>query len=159
MIVGTLLVPVSALAAVYLTGPSQAEAGETSPVASTSALFSSQARMDAEFASLPQNQDDPNLEEDLANACGPAGEELVTLEATGSITDLQQAALDALRGICEENGTPLPGKLAPEPVVQTVVVSGPAQGSSVDGQDHEEYEEEHEEEHQEEHDEHDEHDD
>ncbi len=58
--------------------------------------------------------------EDLAAACGPAGMALVTAEADKTITPLQQAALDALRPICEGQGTPLPGKTAPDPIVQTV---------------------------------------
>jgi hypothetical protein len=61
---------------------------------------------------------------DLTAACGPAGMELVALEQVGAISAVQQAALDALRGICEQEGIPLPGRPAPEPITETVVIAG-----------------------------------
>jgi len=48
----------------------------------------------------------------LEVACGRDGLRLFAAEADGSITALQQAALDALRPICAEEGTALPGASA-----------------------------------------------
>jgi hypothetical protein len=65
-------------------------------------------------------------------------------EANGSITELQQSALDALREICAQQGMPLPGKPVPEPIVQTVVSASSAppvtQGSFEDESEHEKHE-------------------
>ena len=45
---------------------------------------------------------------DLVRACGVEGWYLVELEADGSIDATQQAALDAVRPICDDAGLPLP---------------------------------------------------
>lgn len=45
---------------------------------------------------------------DIDVACGEEGMELVAAEADGSISEVQRAALDALRDICETEGRPLP---------------------------------------------------
>jgi hypothetical protein len=52
----------------------------------------------------------------------------VAAEAGGSIGDIAQGALDALREICAQQGMPLPGKPVPPPITQTVVLAdnGPA---------------------------------
>ena len=52
--------------------------------------------------------------EDLVRACGVEGHYLVDLEAVGAIDEIQQAALNALRPICEDAGLALP----PAPVVE-----------------------------------------
>jgi len=104
VILGTLLVPLSAYAA--------------------SALF------DAGDAakSLPNVERSvtgaPTVAADMGTACGEAGLAMVAVETAGTISELQQAALDALRGICAEQGIPLP---APElePVVAGVTQSSP----------------------------------
>lgn len=64
---------------------------------------------------------------DLEAACGPLGQELVAAEASGDIDAVQQAALDALRPICEEAGSPLPPPPAAEPevVYATAAATGP----------------------------------
>jgi hypothetical protein len=101
---------------------------------------------------------------DLDSACGPDGMTLIGAEADGTITDVQQAALDALRQICEQNGSPLPGPAAPPPVVKTVVqasntgassatAAGTGEGSAYEDDDHGEHEdqgehEDHEDEHE-----------
>lgn len=68
--------------------------------------------------------------EDLVRACGVEGHYLVDLEAAGAIDDIQQAALNALRPICEEAGLPLPAApiVEGETVVETVTVIGTAPG-------------------------------
>ncbi len=107
VILGTLLIPVSALAAFAFVSPSSGTETTQSniPIAT-----------DVGFNPFEATA------EDLARACGPAGMELVIAEDNGSITDVQQAALDALREICAKQGIQLPGKAAPEPIVQQIVV-------------------------------------
>jgi hypothetical protein len=60
---------------------------------------------------------------DLIEACGEAGSEMVALEAEGTISALQQAALDALRPICADHGLALPAPPKPSPVTETVLVA------------------------------------
>lgn len=81
---------------------------------------------------------------DLQTACTEDGPDLAAKEQAGTITALEQAALDALRPICEDNDTPLPGTAQPEPAVQVVTVveqTAPATtvqpGSSYQDDDHE----------------------
>jgi hypothetical protein len=110
VILGTVLVPLSAFAAsVLISNGSGVEAVATSttapPVSDT--VFAAQTATPS----------------DLEAACGEAGLILVEAESDGSATEVQQAALDALREICDQQGTPLPGKPAPDPITQTVVVS------------------------------------
>jgi hypothetical protein len=50
---------------------------------------------------------------DLGVACGEEGMQLVAAEAGGFITEVQQAALDALRDICAAANLPLPGPAVP----------------------------------------------
>ena len=61
---------------------------------------------------------------DIDSACGPAAKQLTDAEADGSITPLQQAALDALRPICDAEGRPV----AEPPVV--VAADGTVQAGS-----------------------------
>jgi hypothetical protein len=74
--------------------------------------------------------------EDLVRACGVEGHYLVDLEATGAIDEIQQAALNALRPICEDTGLPLPAAppVEGETIVETVTVvrtvPGPVDGAS-----------------------------
>ncbi len=85
--------------------------------------------------------------DDLSSACGTDGMTLVGFEAEGTITDIQQAALDALRQICEDAGTPLPGPAAPPPVVRTVQAAANGVSSGPDsvvqsGEHHDDHEDE-----------------
>jgi hypothetical protein len=140
---GTLLIPLSAFAASVLikdVPPVESTTSVTAPaVPQPTAGFATQTATAA----------------DLLAACGVEGLRLVQAEAEQSISSIQQAALDALREICVQEGMPLPGKPAPEPVTQTVVVnaapSTTVSQSSSDDQSRVEHEEEHEEhEHEEE---------
>ncbi len=114
VILGIALVPIAAVAATLLSGEdvTPAEATETTvaaPQPSPSIAEIAYANVEA-------------TAEDLAYACGEGGLWLVDAESSGEITPLQQAALDALRGICEGQGTPLPGKAAPPPIIETRTV-------------------------------------
>lgn len=139
--VGTLLIPLSAFAASVLVK----EAAPTEPT--TSVPSRSAPQVESVFATQAASA------ADLAAACGVEGMRLVDAEANHSISGVQQAALDALREICAQEGRPLPGKPAPDPVTRTVVVNASpsvsgSQGSS-DDQSEVEQQEEHENEHQE----------
>lgn len=115
IIVGMLLIPVSAVAAVMLTEHETQPASDedtTTTVAETPATVA-----EIVYANVGATT------EDLAYACGEGGLWLVDAETSGAITPVQQAALDALRGICEGQGTPLPGKAAPPPITQTRTVT------------------------------------
>ena len=130
---GTLLIPLTAFAASALVGDGMA----AEPVTTVgSAVFATQAD--------PGSDGQAATAADLVAACGQAGLDLVDGEANGSITELQQSALDALREICAQQGMPLPGKPVPEPIVQTVVSASSAppvtQGSFEDESEHEEHE-------------------
>jgi hypothetical protein len=107
VVLGTLLVPLSAYAASSLV------AAGTEPNPETVA----QGSQAAETGFTEQSA----IAADLEAACGGAGLEMVAAETAGSITDLQQAALDALRQICVEQGRSLPAPHAPDPVAQNVV--------------------------------------
>jgi hypothetical protein len=109
MIVGLLVVPLTAAAAMWLGDPAEGgsdASGTTTPSNEIEAATSTTVGQEAS---------------DLQVACGAEGMQLVALEQDGSITDVQQAALDALRDLCDQQGLPLPAAPAAEPVVQTVV--------------------------------------
>jgi hypothetical protein len=75
---------------------------------------------------------------DIDIACGDEGLQLVAAEADGSISDVQQAALDALRGICADQGRPLPGPTALAPTATTPTtdaVPSTSVGTSPDSDD------------------------
>lgn len=122
ILVGTLLVPLTALAAIWLTDPDR---GEEPSIPTTNAIPATTA--------TTQSTSDATIDitADLQAACGPEGMQLVSLEESQAITDVQQAALDALRGVCEQQGIPLPSKPAPEPIVQTVVLPATATAGPV----------------------------
>ncbi len=81
---------------------------------------------------------------DIDTACGEEGLELVDRETAETITELEQAALDALRPICLEAGLALPDAAVPPAIVlvETVVsppkvttTAPPAGGDGVTGDD------------------------
>ncbi len=122
LVVGLLLVPVSAVAAVALVNPDAA--AEPEEVVA--------AEVVVDTASTTEGVADTVVPEiasgdDIAEACGEQGLALVVKESEGTISPLEQAALDSLRAICLTEGLELPGPPAPEAVVQTVtVVAGPS---------------------------------
>ena len=121
IIAGMMLIPVSAVAAVMLTDH-EATVAVAEDTTTTVAIQPPPSIAEIVYADVGATA------EDLAYACGEGGLWLVEAENAGAITPVQQAALDALRGICEGQGTPLPGKAAPPPIVQTrtVTVNVPA---------------------------------
>jgi hypothetical protein len=144
MIVGTLLVPLTALAAIWLADPETAEEIPTPSVVDLTSVSTA--------TSPSTTAETRDIAADLEAACGPEGLQLVSLEDSRAITDVQQAALDALREVCLQQGTPLPPKPAPEPTVQTVVVpatatASPAPSSTPTSYDDDHDDDEHEDEH------------
>ena len=119
LILGLLLIPVSAVAALALvdrtvTDDDALAAASAEPLSAVTTVVAANAAAE------------PTTEADLAMACGDEGWALVEKEIDGTINGLEQAALDALRGICESAGMPLAGPPAPAPIVRTVQVTTPA---------------------------------
>jgi len=115
ILIGTLLVPLSALAAVVLvdTAPSDVATDPTPPTTT---------------AAAPAPVTPPSRHSDLLAACGADGMKLVDLETAGVASDVQQAALDALRPICGEAGMPLPEGPAPTAAPDVAVVEASGAG-------------------------------
>lgn len=122
LVIGLLLVPLSAVAAVALVNPDAAAESEEMTEAVVEEATATTA---AEELVVPEIASG----DDLELACGEQGLALVTKETEATISPLEQAALDSLRAICSAEGMELPGPPAPEPVVETVtVVAAPASG-------------------------------
>jgi len=123
LILGLLLIPLSAVAATALIssdGESESDDAGVIVVEVPETTVPTTEAVEAEtvFVTEPPTA----TRADLEAACGPEGLELVEREAAGTITDLEQAALDSLRQICAEEGLELAGPPAPPPVVRTVKV-------------------------------------
>lgn len=114
VILGMALIPLSAIGAVLLTGQGGEAAAQTT---GDTIADNPPAVTQIAYSGVEASADD------LAYACGKGGKKLVKAEDAGTITDLQQSALDALREICDSQGTPLPGKEAPPPIVETRFVT------------------------------------
>ncbi len=130
LLIGALAVPLLALAANGLIeGNGSQDQADESEVASLSPLLSESIEKVVDTEKV----DEPT-EDYLAAACGSDGLALVDKEADGSIDAIEQAALDALRPICDEAGLTLPEAPQVAPVVQKVVVveQVPAPATSVD---------------------------
>lgn len=158
VLLGMALIPVAAVVAVAVVNPQTEAEGTPEPLVAltTTSTAASEAMLIVEPISASSD--------DLADACGQDGLELVQLEQDKAISDVQQAALDALRLLCEEKGMPLPGPAAPPPIVTTKVieVATPASPTTSmvesdaqyeDHEDHEDHEDEEDEEdeHEEDH--------
>ena len=121
LIIGLLLVPLSAVAAVALVNPDAS--AEPEEVAATAVAETTTTMTAVAETTVPEIASD----EDLELACGEQGMALTTKEADATISPLEQAALDSLRAICLAEGMELPGPPAPEAVIETVtVVAAPA---------------------------------
>jgi hypothetical protein len=124
LILGLLLIPLSAVAATALISNDDGETGEDDAavvvveVPETTIPTTEAVAAETVFVTEPPTA----TRADLEAACGPEGLELVERELDGAITDLEQAALDSLRQICLEEGLELAGPPAPPPVVRTVKV-------------------------------------
>jgi hypothetical protein len=119
VIAGLLLVPATAIAAVAIVGatvrPPTAEAieGVTETTEAIEDTTTTTTLVDVEGLSDA---------EALEKACTESAERLIEQELDESIDDLEMAALDALRQICDEHGLTVAGPPEPEPIVQVVTV-------------------------------------
>ncbi len=125
LVVGLLLVPLSAVAAVALVNP-DATAEPEEAVAVEMIVEEVTSTTTAEAIEIPEIASD----DDLAAACGEQGLALVEKEAAGTISPLEQAALDSLRAICSSEAMHLPGPPAPVAVVETVTVAAAPTGGA-----------------------------
>jgi len=131
LLIGALAVPLLALAANGLIeGNGSQDQADEPEVASLSPFLSESIE---KVVDTDKQVEEPT-EDYLAAACGSDGLALVDKETDGSIDAIEQAALDALRPICDEAGLALPAAPEVAPVVQRVVVveQVPAPATSVD---------------------------
>lgn len=133
LFLGLLLIPLSAVAATALMsngGGTGTDGDEASVVVvdvpETTVTTTEPATSETVFVTEPPTA----TRADLETACGSEGLELVEREAAETITDLEQAALDALRQICAEEGLEIAGPPAPPPVVRTVSVVDSSAGAT-----------------------------
>ena len=83
-------------------------AAESSPVATAEAwLLPAPVVITTEATTTTEAIQAADADMDLQTACLVDGQILVAAEAAGTITDVEQAALDALRDICDAAGMPL----------------------------------------------------
>lgn len=128
VVAGLLLVPASAIAAVAIVGATRSpspgmEAASTTTVSNVNAL------------AVPASLADIDVSDDhIDEACGTDAGALVAFEQDGSISDIQAAALDALREICSDHGRPIAAAPAPAPVVR-VVKSAPSTPTTTEATD------------------------
>ena len=115
MLIGALAIPLLALAANGLIEGNGSEDQTEASVTAAPLLFLSEPIEKVIDAAAPD-------EDHVAAACGPDGQVLIERELDGSIDPIEQAALDALRPICDEAGLAIPDAPTPAPVVQQVVV-------------------------------------
>lgn len=155
VIAGLLLVPVTAIAAVAIVGatarPPAAEAIEE-------VTETTEAIEDTTTTSVLVDVDSLSDADALAKACTESAEDLIEQERDESIDELEMAALDALRQICDEHGLMIAGPPEPEPIVQVVTVrQAPPSSSTTQAHDayidDDEYEDHEDEDHEDEEDE------
>ncbi|MEN8235563.1 MAG: hypothetical protein ABFR89_11665 [Actinomycetota bacterium] len=125
---GLLLVPATAIAALAIVGsvsrpPAAVAATDLSTTSTTGAPETSLT------TSTTVTDDERTDEEAIQDACTLDAQELLEKELDASITEVEAAALDALREICEAHDLPIAGPPVPEPIVQVVSVRGPSSSS------------------------------
>lgn len=118
-VAGVVLLPAAAILSVALIGQAAPEEPvEAALVADTTVAA---VVVQAEAPASPFLSD-----LDIWTACVPDAAGLIEKETAGTITPVEDAALDALRAICAEEGIPLDGPPPPPPVSRTVYVNGPS---------------------------------
>lgn len=122
LILGLLLIPLSAVAAAAVISNDEAPPAEVAAAVGEVAPTTTTALEGEAVETVFVTEPPVPTKADLEAACGDEGWDLVEREVDGSITDLEQAALDALRQICAEEGFEFPGPPALPAVVRTVTV-------------------------------------
>jgi len=112
--IGLVAAPALALVASGLLG-GQAKAGEPATAAAAAV---------APVTDAPAAAATTTSAADLVSACTSEGADLVARESAGTLSDLQQAALDALRPICEAEGFSL--EAAPTAEIEAPVTAAAA---------------------------------
>ncbi len=139
VLIGALLVPATAIAAVAIVG------------ATTRAPSAQAASDDVGSTTTSEAVPSSNLDDDsIAEACTDGAEKLLEKEAHGDLSELETAALDALRGVCDEAGMAIAGPPAADPIIQTVFANSQNSGDddSFDDDADDEYEHEEEDEYE-----------
>lgn len=121
VLAGVLLVPATAIAAVAIVGatsrPPAAEAADAAPTSTTTTA------VEETTSTVLEAADDGLSDEDaIHEACTNGALELIDKEIDESLTDIEAAALDALRAICAEHDLEIADPPAPEDVVKVVRV-------------------------------------
>jgi hypothetical protein len=137
VIAGLLLVPATAIAAVAIVGatarPPAAEAAQESTTTTEQTAEETTTTTLVDIDSLTDA-------EALEQACTTSAVQLIEREMDETISDLETAALDALRTICDEHGIPIAGPPQPEPIVRVVTVKqAPQDTTSQDAVSNDEY--------------------
>ncbi len=118
LIIGAVTVPAIALVAVALSAPPD----DPAPAAANQEPVAVAAPAGVKTAAAPQTVAAAASGRDYRLACGADGRALVKRARAGKASEIEEAALAALRPICEARGKPLPGssKPIPEVVIETV---------------------------------------
>jgi hypothetical protein len=120
VIAGLLLVPLTAVAAVAIvtttSQPPSVMASDETTTSTTLVASTTTSTIDA-FA---------DRAETLRAACEEGATKLLDKEREGSLSDVQTAALDALREVCAANDMAIAGPDAPASVVRVVTSPAPA---------------------------------
>jgi hypothetical protein len=135
LVIGLLAAPALALVASGLLG-GEAVADEP-PTTTAAAAAPATAELEAATTTTPAA--------DLETACTVEGADLVAREAAGMLSELQQAALDSLRPICEAEGFSLEAAPAVEIEASVAAVAAPSTTAATqvdDDGDEAEYEDE-----------------
>ncbi len=133
LILGLLLIPLSAVAAAAVIsndGDSGADAVEPVVVVAEVPDTTVTTTLPDPVETVIVTEAPTFTREDLETACGDQGWELVEQEVEGTISELEQAALDSLRQICADEGLDLPGPPAPPAVIRTVSVVDPSDSAT-----------------------------
>jgi hypothetical protein len=124
-LIGLLLVPASALAANALVKSTPAAETAAEPTAGQFLKLNAAATDPAPSADAPSGAAVASPA-DVALACGSEGLALVDKESAGTISELEKAALDALRDVCDRAGMALPAAAAPVGETLTLAAGGAA---------------------------------
>jgi hypothetical protein len=121
-LIGLLLVPASALAANALVKSTPAAETAAGPTAGQFLKLNAAVTDPGPAADAPSGAAALSPA-DVALACGSEGLALVDKESAGTISELETAALEALRDVCARAGMGLPAATAPAPVGETLTLA------------------------------------
>ncbi|HEX2370542.1 MAG TPA: hypothetical protein VHM94_15050 [Acidimicrobiia bacterium] len=137
LLIGAITVPAIALVAVALSAPP-----EEQPTTTDQAPVAVAAPAGVRTAATPPSVASNATGRDYRLACGRDGRALIKRQQAGSASQVEEAALAALRPICEAQGKPLPAEPAPEVIIETIatppaaaVPAAPAGGAAEEDSD------------------------